>query len=51
MWKPGPAYLVTVAASPPAPLFRIRVLEDVGRRPSVKAGTNVPSYSGGLAAA
>ena len=51
VWKPGPAYLATVAASPPAPLFRIRVLEDVGRRPSVKAGTNVPSYSGGLAAA
>ena len=43
--------LVTVAASPPAPLFRIRVLKDVGHRPSVKAGTNVPSYSGGLAAA
>jgi hypothetical protein len=31
--------------------FRVRVLRDVARRPSVKAGTNVPGYSGGLAAA
>ena len=30
--------------------FGAIVLRDVARRPSVKAGTNVPSYSGGLAA-
>jgi hypothetical protein len=31
-------------------LFRIRVLMDVARRPSVETGATVPSYSGGLAA-
>ena len=31
--------------------MRIRVLRDVAWRPIMKAGTNVPSYSGGLAAA
>ena len=31
--------------------FRVRVLRDVARRPSVETGANVPSYSGGLAAA
>ena len=51
VWKPGPPYPATMAAWPPAWLFRIRVLMDVARRPSGKAGTNVPSYSGGLAAA
>ena len=30
--------------------FRIRVLRDVARRPSVQAGASDPSYSGGLAA-
>jgi hypothetical protein len=31
--------------------FWIRGLRDVAWRPIMKAGTNVPSYSGGLAAA
>ena len=31
--------------------FRIRVLRDVAYRPIVKTGANVPSYSGGGAAA
>ena len=37
MWKPGPAYPATVAASPPAPSLRIRIYCSRGSLTSVAA--------------
>ena len=43
VWKPGPAYPATVAASPPAPLFRIRIFCSRGSLTPVAAPNVSPN--------
>ncbi len=51
LWKPGPAYPATVAAWPPAPLFRIRIFCSRGSltpvaAPNVFLASDQPRKSG-----
>ena len=43
LWKPGPAYPATVAAWPPAPLFRIRIFCSRGSLTPVAAPNASPN--------